>query len=58
MKSSREPSSETNTVSIEFRIDTSNPDPRTVIDRAKRELELAFGDNVTVGWVEIKPKKG
>jgi hypothetical protein len=39
-------------VKIEVRIKTSNPDVKKVIAKVLREMELNFGDNASIGYIE------
>lgn len=44
------------TVCIEVRITTTNPRPDTIVETAMRQVELAFGDAVKLGYVEVQGK--
>ena len=45
-----------NVILLGVNITSSNHDPKEIIKRAMRELELTFGDAVKFAFSEIKPK--
>lgn len=42
-------------VKVEVRIRTSNPNTDAVVENVMRQVELAFGDAATKGYVEVTP---